>query len=199
MKKSFVAFLFGCLTVGAALTSFAATEDDSYPKSAADRRAEEGGSILELFGKKKGEPLIKRSAPGQQASKPSQAQPTQSQSQAQQPVVAASSDKSGVNYRECLWRVVKEEFKAHPIQVSDFQGGVLATDWFDVPGKSDERQKLTALILPGSSKQKHSYELSVTVKRETFKDGRWQGHHSADEYEVAGLKELKEQVKRECK
>ena len=79
-----------------------------------------------------------------------------------------------------LWKAALETMSFIPLASADSNGGVILTEWYNSPDKSDERFKFNVLIV--------NSELQITsVKVKAFKQvlvsGNWKPAHVADEFE----------------
>lgn len=55
--------------------------------------------------------------------------------------------KSGIGVNPFLWRATLDTLAFMPLESVDSQGGVIITDWYSNPEKSDERFKMNVYIL----------------------------------------------------
>ena len=62
-------------------------------------------------------------------------------------VKAASDNAAAIGVNGYLWRATLDTLSFMPLQSADPYGGVIVTDWYTNPEKSDERFKCTVYIL----------------------------------------------------
>jgi hypothetical protein len=83
----------------------------------------------------------------------------------------ASAPQAGIGVNSYLWRATLDTLAFMPLASADPFGGVVMTDWWVVPEKTDERLKATVYIL---DTRLRADGLSVTIFKQT-KDaaGNW--------------------------
>ncbi|MBP9792196.1 MAG: DUF3576 domain-containing protein [Rickettsiales bacterium] len=119
-----------------------AQTENSFPKSAKQQKSESYGS---LFGNN-GIQLFGKDKNSKQANN----QPTTN------------------NF---LWHAALDVIQFMPLASTDFNGGVINTDWYDDKEIKGVRYKVNIVI---KSPQLHANALSVHVFKKIFKDGQWQ-------------------------
>ncbi|MBP7189809.1 MAG: DUF3576 domain-containing protein [Rickettsiaceae bacterium] len=118
-------------------------EDDGYPKSREDRKADEMGSVIG------GEGVVFR--PGTIRNE------------------STKTPDSKVN--KFLWQASKEILESvSPLATIDSKKGVLSTDWYSDRANPNRTMKLTVNIRGNVISPE---AVDVTVQQRTFKNGRW--------------------------
>lgn len=74
----------------------------------------------------------------------------------------------GVN--SFLWRASLDTLQFMPMAQVDSAGGVIITDWFQNPGQSNERIKVTVAIMDGALR---ADAVQVSANRQVYENGRW--------------------------
>jgi hypothetical protein len=162
MKTKFLFFIFFCLTIY--LTQPLYAEESQYPESADERRDKGFGSI---FGKNKNTgqfTVFGKSIGGE--SKQDEQNNQQDVKQTQKKSKTTTLNTSH-NY---LWQSALESIQFMPILVSDSNGGVLSTDWYENSDFPTERYKFNILIKSQKLKAK---SLHVNAFKQVYEDGRW--------------------------
>ncbi len=81
-----------------------------------------------------------------------------------------SGSGSGIGVNSFLWRASLDTVAFMPLASADPFGGVILTDWYAPPGKSDERFKLNVFIL---DRQLRSDGVQVKVFKQKLVKGGW--------------------------
>ena len=76
----------------------------------------------------------------------------------------------GIGVNAYLWRATLDTLDFMPLASADPWGGVITTDWYQNPGRPDERFKITVFIL---DTRLRADGISASVNRETLVDGNW--------------------------
>jgi hypothetical protein len=74
----------------------------------------------------------------------------------------------GVN--SFLWRASLDTLQFMPMAQVDSAGGVIVTDWFQNPGQTEERIKVTVAIMDGALR---ADAVQVSANRQIYDNGRW--------------------------
>lgn len=77
----------------------------------------------------------------------------------------------GIGVNPYLWRAALESVSFMPMQQVDSQGGVLITDWYTNPDKTDERVKMDIYIF---GRKLRPQALKVSVFKQHKMNGSWQ-------------------------
>lgn len=100
---------------------------------------------------------------------------------------ASSSDigpeeTGGIGVNAYLWRAALDTLDFLPLASADPFGGVIITDWYVNPQKSDERLKATVYIL---DTRLRADGVSAAVFRETMSNGQWTSATVSPETNIA--------------
>jgi len=87
-----------------------------------------------------------------------------------------------------LWRASLEIISLIPIADVDTFGGTIVSDWYSLPGKTDERIKIT-IFVSGRELRSDAIRVTVHVQRRDGTDGNWSSSVRDDEF-AARLEEL---------
>lgn len=82
---------------------------------------------------------------------------------------AAASD-SGIGVNAYLWRASLDTISFMPLTSADPWGGVIISDWYANPEKTDERFKATIYILDSRLR---ADALNVNVNKQVLQNGQW--------------------------
>jgi hypothetical protein len=88
----------------------------------------------------------------------------------------------GIGVNAYLWRASLDTLSFLPLASADPYGGVIITDWYANPGKTDERLKATVYIL---DTRLRADGISAAVFRETLVNGVWTPATVAPETNIA--------------
>lgn len=88
----------------------------------------------------------------------------------------------GIGVNAYLWRASLDTLSFLPLASADPYGGVIITDWYANPAKSDERLKATVYIL---DTRLRADGISAAVFRETLVNGVWTPATVASETNIA--------------
>jgi Domain of unknown function (DUF3576) len=92
------------------------------------------------------------------------------------------SETGGIGVNAYLWRASLDTLSFLPLTSADPYGGVIITDWYVNPDKTDERLKATVYIL---DTRLRADGVSAAVFRETLVNGQWQSATVNPETNVA--------------
>ncbi len=93
-----------------------------------------------------------------------------------------SRETGGIGVNAYLWRASLDTLSFLPLASADPYGGVIITDWYANPGKTDERLKATVYIL---DTRLRADGISAAVFRETLVNGVWTPATVAPETNIA--------------
>ena len=79
-------------------------------------------------------------------------------------------DEAGIGVNAFLWRASLDTIDFMPLASADPWGGVITTDWFTNPEKTDERFKVTVYIL---DTRLRADALKAAIVRETLTETGW--------------------------
>jgi len=101
-----------------------------------------------------------------------------------------SSDDKGdsMPVNAILWRASLEIISLIPIADVDTFGGTIVSDWYSLPGKADERIKIT-IFVSGRELRSDAIRVTVHVQSRDGIDGNWNSSVHDDEF-AARLEEL---------
>lgn len=128
------------------ISSFANAAESKYPKSAADKRNEKLGSVLDnkdssggfnLFGGGKG---------------------------------SENGSYKGIGVNVHLWKASLEVISFMPLAISDSAGGVITTEWSEDLDHPGERHKINIII---KSTELKAHSLKVTVFKQELRSNIW--------------------------
>ena len=88
----------------------------------------------------------------------------------------------GIGVNAYLWRAALDTLDFLPLASADPFGGVIITDWYVNPQKSDERLKATVYIL---DTRLRADGVSAAVFRETMSNGQWTSATVSPETNIA--------------
>jgi len=94
----------------------------------------------------------------------------------------------GMPVNAILWRASLEIISLIPIADVDTFGGTIVSDWYSLPGKTDERIKIT-IFVSGRELRSDAIRITVHVQRRDGTDGNWSSSVRDDEF-AARLEEL---------
>ena len=84
----------------------------------------------------------------------------------------------GVGANSLLWQASLDAVNFMPIEVSDYDGGVISTDWYNIDGHKGARYKVTINI---RGKQLAASSLKVVIFKQTNQGGSWQATPASPE------------------
>lgn len=84
----------------------------------------------------------------------------------------------GVGANNLLWQASLDAVNFMPIEVSDYEGGVISTDWYNINGEKGARYKVTINV---RGKQLAATSLKVAIFKQSYQDGTWQSATAAPE------------------
>jgi len=104
--------------------------------------------------------------------------------------LGGSSDEKGdsMPVNAILWRASLEIISLIPIADVDTFGGTIVSDWYSLPGKTDERIKITVFV-SGRELRSDAIRITVHVQRRDGTDGNWSSSVRDDAF-AARLEEL---------
>jgi hypothetical protein len=104
--------------------------------------------------------------------------------------LGGSSDEKGdsMPVNAILWRASLEIISLIPIADVDTFGGTIVSDWYSLPGKTDERIKITVFV-SGRELRSDAIRITVHVQRRDGIDGNWSSSVRDDAF-AARLEEL---------
>jgi hypothetical protein len=76
-----------------------------------------------------------------------------------------------------LWHAALDVIQFMPLASTDFNGGVINTDWYDDKEIKGVRYKVNIVI---KSPQLHANAISVHVFKKQFRDGQWQDTNTSN-------------------
>ena len=104
--------------------------------------------------------------------------------------LGGSSDEKGdgMPVNAILWRASLEIISLIPIADVDTFGGTIVSDWYSLPGKTDERIKIT-IFVSGRELRSDAIRITVHVQSRDGTDGSWSSSVRDDEF-ASRLEEL---------
>jgi len=87
----------------------------------------------------------------------------------------------GMPVNAILWRASLEIISLIPIADVDTFGGTIVSDWYSLPGKTDERIKIT-IFVSGRELRSDAIRITVHVQSRDGMDGAWGGSIRDDEF-----------------
>ena len=100
---------------------------------------------------------------------------------------------NGVAANTLLWQASLDIVNFMPITVSDYNGGVIATDWYEKQGHHDVRYRVSIKI---KGQELSAKSLSVTMFKQVYTNGSWQSAKVSDtavkEFEMKILNRARE-------
>ncbi|MES2214499.1 MAG: DUF3576 domain-containing protein [Pseudomonadota bacterium] len=148
MRGYFIKGYFSTLCVALLITTSSYAQASEYPKTRAERRADEMGSILG------GEGLVFRANKTQNEVTKSETDKTHS-----------DKDRKNNNY---LWEAALDELSVAPLLINDKKLGVISTDWYSEKENPNHATKTTVKIISLDESV-----LEITMKQRVFQKGRW--------------------------
>ena len=94
----------------------------------------------------------------------------------------------GMPVNAILWRASLEIISLIPIADVDTFGGTIVSDWYSLPGKTDERIKIT-IFVSGRELRSDAIRVTVHVQKRDGTDGTWSSSVRDDEF-ASRLEEL---------
>ena len=93
------------------------------------------------------------------------------------------TDKSGdgMPVNAILWRASLDIISLIPIADVDTFGGTIVSDWYSLPGTSDERIKIT-IFISGRELRSDAVRITVHVQRHDATDGTWSSSLRDDQF-----------------
>jgi hypothetical protein len=99
----------------------------------------------------------------------------------------------GVNANTVLWQASLDVVNFMPITVSDYTGGVISTDWYEISGHKGARYRVTINI---KGHELSANSLKVVMFKQIFKEGAWHNSSASqsmvDEFELKILNKARE-------
>jgi hypothetical protein len=80
----------------------------------------------------------------------------------------------GVGANSLLWQAALDSVNFMPIEVSDYDGGLIVTEWYSIDNNKSARYKFNINI---NGKQLSATSLKVVAFKQTYQNGSW---HSSD-------------------
>lgn len=154
-----------CVLLGLALAACSTVSVESDYPDTGEAATEESGSVFDLFdlsgllgGRNGDDDKVDKDAPA------STTQASGSQS------TGAPARPQGIGVNADLWRAALDTVSFLPLAEADPIGGTIITDWYNDPGETNERVKLTVII---SSLDLRADAVRIALFREKRTQGRW--------------------------
>ena len=146
-KVSYMMRIFFLLLLGSITLNVYADLDSEFPQSKAQRDSEKYGSILGTNGLN----LYDSSKAGKDKN-------------------SAEAAKTSENINPYLWQAALDSVQFMPLSSTDFNGGVINTDWYMENSSANQMYKVNILI---KSSELNMTSLQVRVFKKQLQDGQW--------------------------
>lgn len=74
--------------------------------------------------------------------------------------------------RDRLWHTALDHVQEYPLLIADYAGGVISTDWKQIPNTPNERIKITLRLTDTTSNPEE--RLQIRILRQQQNNGQWQ-------------------------